>query len=58
MGFAVDCPETLEEISVENDALFREAGGQALRYIPCLNASDAHAAALAGVVRALPGGAA
>ena len=54
-GFAVDCLETLEEISVENDALFREAGGQALRYIPCLNASDAHATALAGVVRASPG---
>ncbi len=57
-GFAVDCLETLEEISVENDTLFREAGGQALRYIPCLNASDAHAAALAGVVRASPGAAA
>ncbi|MBX3711684.1 MAG: ferrochelatase [Lysobacter sp.] len=54
-GFAVDCLETLEEISVENAALFREAGGDALRYIPCLNASDAHAAALAGVVHALPG---
>jgi ferrochelatase len=54
-GFAVDCLETLEEISVENATLFREAGGEALRYIPCLNASDAHAVALAGVVRALPG---
>lgn len=57
-GFAVDCLETLEEISVENDALFRDAGGQALRYIPCLNASDAHAAALAGVVHAAQPGAA
>ncbi|MBL8261741.1 MAG: ferrochelatase [Xanthomonadaceae bacterium] len=51
-GFAVDCLETLEEISVENATLFREAGGATLRYIPCLNASDAHAMALAGVVRA------
>ena len=50
-GFAVDCLETLEEISVENDALFREAGGEALRYIPCLNASTGHAEALADVVR-------
>ena len=51
-GFAVDCLETLEEISVENTTLFREAGGETLRYIPCLNAADAHAVALAGVVRA------
>ena len=51
-GFAVDCLETLEEISVENDAAFRAAGGEALRYIPCLNAGDAHADALAALARA------
>ena len=51
-GFAVDCLETLEEISVENDAAFRAAGGEALRYIPCLNADDAHADALAALARA------
>ena len=50
-GFAVDCLEMLEEISVENDAAFRAAGGVALRYIPCLNASDAHADALAALAR-------
>lgn len=50
-GFAVDCLETLEEIAVENDALFRAAGGDALRYIPCLNAAPAHADALAALVR-------
>ena len=50
-GFAVDCLETLEEISVENDAAFRAAGGEALRYIPCLNAGDAHADALAALAR-------
>lgn len=49
-GFAVDCLETLEEIAVENATLFREAGGRELRYIPCLNASPAHAHALAGIV--------
>lgn len=48
-GFAVDCLETLEEIAVENAALFREAGGEALAYIPCLNDSPAHAHALAGI---------
>lgn len=50
-GFAVDCLETLEEITMENAALFREAGGEALRYIPCLNASPAHADALAALAR-------
>ena len=45
-GFAVDCLETLEEIAMENAKAFRDAGGQSLRYIPCLNAGDAHADAL------------
>lgn len=48
-GFAVDCLETLEEIAIENAKAFRDAGGHALRYIPCLNASDAHADALAAL---------
>lgn len=48
-GFAVDCLETLEEIAIENADLFRASGGQALRYIPCLNATAAHAEALAGI---------
>ncbi len=48
-GFAVDCLETLEEITIENAKFFRDAGGQALRYIACLNASDAHADALAAL---------
>ncbi|MEO5630128.1 MAG: ferrochelatase [Thermomonas sp.] len=46
-GFAVDCLETLEEIAIENAKAFRDAGGESLRYIPCLNAGDAHADALA-----------
>ena len=48
-GFAVDCLETLEEISMQNAGAFTTAGGQALRYIPCLNASAAHAEALAAL---------
>jgi protoporphyrin/coproporphyrin ferrochelatase len=51
-GFAVDCLETLEEIAQENAALFREAGGRTLRYIPCLNDDPAHARALAGIAAA------
>ena len=50
-GFAVDCLETLEEISVENATAFLAAGGEALTYIPALNASAAHADALATLAR-------
>jgi len=50
-GFAVDCLETLEEIAVENAAAFTAAGGEALRYIPALNAGAAHADALAALAR-------
>lgn len=50
-GFAVDCLETLEEIAMQYTTAFRAAGGQALRYISCLNAGDAHAEALASLAR-------
>ena len=48
-GFAVDCLETLEEVAMQFAEHFAAYGGQ-LRYIPCLNASDAHAAALSALV--------
>ncbi len=54
-GFAVDCLETLEEIAEENAHAFVAAGGSALRYIPALNASQAHADALADMVRQMSG---
>lgn len=38
-AFAADCLETLEEIAVENRAIFEQAGGRNYRYIPCLNDS-------------------
>ena len=41
-GFAVDCLETLEEIAMENKAIFMQAGGTAYRYISALNDSDEH----------------
>ncbi len=41
-GFAADCLETLEEIAVQNHARFVARGGEALRYIPALNARDDH----------------
>jgi ferrochelatase len=49
-GFAVDCLETLEEISVENAHLFQQAGGAELRYIGALNDEPGHVAALAQVL--------
>ena len=50
-GFAADCLETLEENAVENAAAFRDAGGTELRYIPALNATPGHVAALASIAR-------
>ncbi len=38
-GFAVDCLETLEEISILNQNLFREHGGDRINYIAALNDS-------------------
>ncbi|NUS39903.1 MAG: ferrochelatase [Lysobacter sp.] len=57
-GFAVDCLETLEEVATMLATRFRERGGT-LRYVPCLNATPAHADALAAIAcRALGGTAA
>lgn len=49
-GFAVDCLETLEEISIENNHIFKQAGGQQLNYISALNAEPGHVAALACIL--------
>ena len=38
-GFAADCLETLEEIGMENAAIFKAAGGANFAAIPCLNDS-------------------
>jgi protoporphyrin/coproporphyrin ferrochelatase len=49
-GFAVDCLETLEEIEIENRAVFLDAGGQTYHYVPALNESSAHAHFLAELI--------
>lgn len=49
-GFAVDCLETLEEIALTNHARFLHAGGERLEYIPALNDSTDHVAALLDLV--------
>ncbi|MCP4324215.1 MAG: ferrochelatase [Psychromonas sp.] len=39
-AFATDCLETLEEMVIENELLFLQAGGKKFNYIECLNDSN------------------
>lgn len=41
-AFAADCLETLEEMAVENRAVFLESGGGEYRFIACLNDREDH----------------
>ena len=41
-GFAADCVETLEEISIQGKESFMKSGGNNFDMIPCLNDSDDH----------------
>ena len=50
-GFVADCLETLEEIAIENRDIFIQAGGQDLRFIPCLNDSPAWLDALKEILK-------
>jgi ferrochelatase len=49
-AFACDCLETLEEIAVENKAVFLSAGGQHYHYIKALNDDQEHIDMLAGLI--------
>ncbi len=49
-GFVSDCLETLEEINITAREAFLAAGGEAFRYIPCLNESPEWITALADLV--------
>lgn len=49
-AFSSDCIETLEEINEEIKESYEEAGGDKFLYIPCLNDSDGHIAALSEIV--------
>jgi len=49
-GFAVDCLETIGEISDEGQASYQNAGGGAYNYIPALNATRAHIEALSEII--------
>jgi len=49
-GFAVDCLETLHEISHEGAQTFQNAGGGEFNYIPALNDSMDHVKALSEII--------
>jgi ferrochelatase len=36
-AFVTDCLETLEEIALQGSEEFKQAGGESLTLIPCLN---------------------
>ena len=41
-GFASDCVETLEEISIQGKESFEKSGGEKFEFIPCLNDNEDH----------------
>jgi ferrochelatase len=48
-GFVADCLETLEEIGIRARGRYRDAGGDTLNLIPCLNDAPEWIAALAEI---------
>lgn len=50
-AFSADCLETLEEIEIENKALFVENGGEQYHYIPALNANSDHIKMMVALVK-------
>jgi protoporphyrin/coproporphyrin ferrochelatase len=50
-GFASDCVETLEELTIGLDETFKEHGGENFAVVPCLNDSDASIRLLTQLVR-------
>jgi len=50
-GFSCDCLETLEEIALQNKALFLESGGNAFNYIKALNADPEHIGMMEALVK-------
>jgi ferrochelatase len=50
-AFVADCLETVEEIGIRARQEFRDAGGDELRLVPCVNASPGWVAGLAEMIR-------
>lgn len=51
-AFSADCLETLEELAIENEEVFKHAGGGHYSYIPALNTRDDHLDLLSTLVQA------
>ena len=50
-GFSADCLETLEELDIENRAIFMRNGGADFTYVPALNAGPSGVAVIEVIVR-------
>mmetsp|Transcript_32016 Transcript_32016/g.63067 ORF Transcript_32016/g.63067 Transcript_32016/m.63067 type:complete len:473 (+) Transcript_32016:49-1467(+) len=50
-SFTADCIETLEELGITGEKQFRDAGGEELILIPCVNASKAWISGLTQMIR-------
>jgi ferrochelatase len=50
-AFSADCLETLEEIEIRYQELFKENGGIDFHYVPCLNSSDSFVDALHDILK-------
>jgi ferrochelatase len=50
-GFSADCLETLEELDIENRAVFVANGGEKFTFVPCLNDSEPGMAVIEHIVR-------
>jgi protoporphyrin/coproporphyrin ferrochelatase len=50
-GFSVDCLETLEELAIQGEEQFTEAGGTHFAYLPCLNADAPGMDMIEGLIR-------
>jgi len=47
-AFVTDCLETLEEIAIQGSDIFKQAGGESLTLIPCLNDQEQWVSVIAG----------
>lgn len=50
-GFSADCLETLEELDMENRAVFLASGGEKFSLVPCLNDSEPGMRVIEHIVR-------
>lgn len=51
-AFSADCLETLEELALQNAALFQQSGGGSYSYIPALNSREDHLQLLNALLQA------